>query len=194
MSQPTGKRRKSRELAMQMLFQADIGKQDPRPGAQELLGGARRGSRPDVRGFAEDLYRIANVKGRRDCGAHHEARAELAARAHAGCRSQACCAMATAEMLGFPATPAPIVINEALEVARRFFGARVHQLSERRTGCHRPCPPRALAALGTAPWLTPRPGSRPHGTNKADATTIPRPRPGCSPAACRMQPACQRAG
>ncbi|HEX4582816.1 MAG TPA: transcription antitermination factor NusB, partial [Acidobacteriaceae bacterium] len=29
MSQPSGKRRKSRELAMQMLFQADVGKQSP---------------------------------------------------------------------------------------------------------------------------------------------------------------------
>ena len=27
---------------------------------------------------------------------------------------------AVAEMLGFPATPAPIIINESLEVARRF--------------------------------------------------------------------------
>ena len=28
--------------------------------------------------------------------------------------------VAVAELLGFPATPAPIVINEALEIARRF--------------------------------------------------------------------------
>jgi N utilization substance protein B len=30
--------------------------------------------------------------------------------------------MAIAEMLGFPGTPAPIVINEALEIARRYSG------------------------------------------------------------------------
>ena len=31
-----------------------------------------------------------------------------------------CCARGVAEFLGFPKTPRPVVINEALEIARRF--------------------------------------------------------------------------
>ena len=31
-----------------------------------------------------------------------------------------CCAAAVAELLGFPTTPRAVVINEALEIARKF--------------------------------------------------------------------------
>src|ERR1700680_5223817 len=53
-----GTRRKSREMALQMLFQSDMGKQDAeqvrRPfGAEHGTGSA------EVRGFADDLFRVA---------------------------------------------------------------------------------------------------------------------------------------
>ena len=59
----TGKRRKSRELAMQMLFQGDIGKQTPEQ-VQKSFWEARSESEldPETRGFAEDIYRVASVR------------------------------------------------------------------------------------------------------------------------------------
>ena len=49
-------RRKSRELAMQMLFQADVGKQTPEQVSATFW---RAGDKvePEVHGFAEDLFR-----------------------------------------------------------------------------------------------------------------------------------------
>jgi N utilization substance protein B len=53
-----GTRRKSRELAMQMLFQADIGKQTPDQ-VRATFWKAGDEVEPEVRGFAEDLFRTA---------------------------------------------------------------------------------------------------------------------------------------
>jgi N utilization substance protein B len=118
MSAPTGKRRKSRELAMQMLFQADVGKQTPDQ-VRRTFWEAREEVDADTRGFAEDLYRVANVR--------EEEVTELMDRHSAHWRLERMPAvdrnvlrMAIAEMIGFPSTPAPIVINEALEIARRY--------------------------------------------------------------------------
>ncbi|RRA48695.1 transcription antitermination factor NusB [Acidipila sp. EB88] len=118
MSAPTGKRRKSRELAMQMLFQADVGKQTPEQ-VRKSFWEARDAVEPDVRGFAEDLYRVATVKEEEisDLITKHAQNWRLE-RMPAVDRSVL--RMAIAEMLGFSATPPPIVINEALEIARRF--------------------------------------------------------------------------
>ena len=118
MSTVTGKRRKSRELAMQMLFQADVGKQSPEQ-VRKTFWEARDAVDPDTRGFAEDLYRVANVRS--------EEIADLLERHSANWRVERMPAvdrnvlrMAIAELLGFPSTPPPIVINEALEIARRY--------------------------------------------------------------------------
>jgi N utilization substance protein B len=117
-SAPIGKRRKSRELAMQMLFQADVGKQTPEQ-VRTSFWEARDEVEPEVRGFAEDLYRIANVKEKEitELITKHAQNWRLE-RMPAVDRSVL--RMAIAEMLGFAGTPAPIVINEALEVAKRF--------------------------------------------------------------------------
>ena len=53
-----GPRRKSRELAMQMLFQADVGKQTPDQ-VRATFWKAGDDVEPEVRGFAEDLFRAA---------------------------------------------------------------------------------------------------------------------------------------
>jgi N utilization substance protein B len=119
-SAPVGKRRKSRELAMQMLFQADVGKQSPEQ-VRKTFWEARDAVEPDIRGFAEDLYRVANVR--------EEEIAELITKHAQNWRIERMPAvdrsvlkMAIAEILGFGATPAPIVINEALEIAKRYSG------------------------------------------------------------------------
>jgi N utilization substance protein B len=113
-----GTRRKSRELAMQMLFQEDVGKQTPE---QVRATFWRSGDEvePEVRGFAEDLFRVANV--------NLERIDELIAQNSKHWRIERMPAvdrnllrMAIAEMLGFKSTPFPIVINEALEIARRY--------------------------------------------------------------------------
>jgi N utilization substance protein B len=113
-----GARRKSRELAMQMLFQADIGKQTPDQ-VRATFWRAGDEVEPDVRGFAEDLFRVAN--------ANLEQIDHLIAQNSKHWRIERMPAvdrnllrMAIGEMIGFKSTPFPIVINEALEIARRY--------------------------------------------------------------------------
>ena len=113
-----GTRRKSRELAMQMLFQQDIGKQTP----EEVRATFWRSVdevEPDVRGFAEDLFRVAN--------ANLERIDELLVQNSKHWRIERMPAvdrnllrMSIGEMIGFKSTPFPIVINEALEIGRRY--------------------------------------------------------------------------
>lgn len=111
-------RRKSRELAMQMLFQADVGKQTPDQ-VQVTFWRSVDTVEPEVRGFAEDLFRAAVSR--------QEQIDELIAANSRHWRLERMPSvdrnllrMAVGEMLGFKATPFPIVINEALEIARRY--------------------------------------------------------------------------
>ena len=53
-----GTRRKSRELTLQMLFQADMGKQTPEQ-VRQTFWRERADVEADVRSFAEDLFRVA---------------------------------------------------------------------------------------------------------------------------------------
>jgi N utilization substance protein B len=113
-----GTRRKSRELAMQMLFQGDLGKQAPEQ-VTKTFWLAREESDAETRGFAEDLYRVAT--------AHSVEIDELIVRHAVNWRLERMpgvdrnvLRLAAAEMLGFTGTPFPIVINEALEIARRY--------------------------------------------------------------------------
>jgi N utilization substance protein B len=114
----TGKRRKSRELAMQMLFQADVGKQNPDE-VRKTFWQAREEVEDDAKGFAEDLFRVATARDEEINGIieRHSANWKLS-RMPAVDRNVL--RMAIAELLGFPGTPAPIVINEALEIAKRY--------------------------------------------------------------------------
>jgi N utilization substance protein B len=113
-----GTRRKGREMAMQMLFQADIGKQTAEQVRNSFWNAAEKVD-PDTRGFAEDLFRIATTR---------EEEIDTLIEAHsANWRLPRMAAVdrnllraATAEFLGFPGTPVPIVINESLEIARRY--------------------------------------------------------------------------
>ena len=118
MSAPVGKRRKGRELAMQMLFQSDMGKQAPEQ-VKKTFWDARDEVDADARGFAEDIFRVAGTREDEITGLieKHSAHWRME-RMPAVDRNVL--RMAVAEMLGFPGTPAPIVINEALEIAKRF--------------------------------------------------------------------------
>ena len=53
-----GTRRKSRELALQMLFQADMGKQSVEQ-VQKTFWAERRDLEDSVRNFADDIFRVA---------------------------------------------------------------------------------------------------------------------------------------
>jgi N utilization substance protein B len=115
---PMGTRRKSRELVLQMLFQADMGKQ-----TQELVRktfwAERTNVEEDVRGFADDLFRVASdrlteIDGLIGKHTQHWRMDRMATVDRNVLRG------AVAEFLGFPATPRAVVINEALEIARKF--------------------------------------------------------------------------
>jgi transcription antitermination protein NusB len=111
-------RRKSRELAMQMLFQADIGHQsaDEVRSSFWLAGDAVE---PEVRGFAEDLFLMAQSRQEEiDTLITAHSTHWRVGRMPAVDRNLL--RMAVAELLGFKSTPFPIVINEALEIGRRY--------------------------------------------------------------------------
>ena len=113
-----GTRRKSRELLLQMLFQADMGKQsleDVRP-----TFWAERGTvDPESRGFADDLFRVATehsaeINGLIERHAEHWRMDRMAAVDRNLLRGS------VAEFIGYPSTPKPVIINEAIEIARKF--------------------------------------------------------------------------
>ncbi len=113
-----GTRRKSRELALQMLFQADMGKQGPEE-VRRTFWRERDDTPAEVKGFAEDLFRTAidqspEIDKLIETHAEHWRMDRMAAVDRNILRA------AVAELLGFPATPRAVVINEALEIARKF--------------------------------------------------------------------------
>ena len=111
-------RRKSRELAMQMLFQADIGRQTPDQ-VRATFWKAGDEVEPEIRGFAEDLFRVAEDKQEQiDALISEHSTHWRIERMPAVDRNLL--RMAVAELLGFKSTPFPIVINEALEIGRRY--------------------------------------------------------------------------
>jgi N utilization substance protein B len=113
-----GTRRKSRELAMQMLFQGDMGQQSAED-VRRTFWSERGNVSHEVRGFADELFRIAM---------EHAAEIDRLIQGHAQhWRMERMAAVdrnllrtGVAEFLGFPSTPKAVVINEALEIARKF--------------------------------------------------------------------------
>ena len=117
-----GTRRKSRELVLQMLFQADLGKQTPEQ-VRKTFWAERADIDEETRGFADDLFRVASDKDGADS-------AEIDALIEKNAQNWRLDRMSTvdrnimraaiAEMIGYPDTPRPVIINEALEIARKF--------------------------------------------------------------------------
>lgn len=113
-----GTRRKSRELALQMLFQSDLGQQQGNEVRKTFWRGRGEVS-PEVQGFAEDIFRIAEDRADEinkliQTHAEHWRVDRMAAVDRNVLRA------AVAELLGFPKTPRAVVINEAIEIARKF--------------------------------------------------------------------------
>ena len=113
-----GTRRKSRELVLQMLFQADMGRQQPED-VRRTFWSERNSVEKDVRGFADDLFRVATDRTSEidqliERHAEHWRMERMAAVDRNVLRG------AVAELIGFPNTPRAVVINEALEIARKF--------------------------------------------------------------------------
>ena len=113
-------RRKSRELAMQMLFQADIGRQTSDQ-VRATFWKAGDPVEPEVRSFAEDLFHVVEDR-QEEIDALIVAHAKHWRLERMPAVDRNLLRMAVAELLGFKSTPFPIVINEALEIGRRFSG------------------------------------------------------------------------
>ena len=62
-----GTRRKSRELVLQMLFQSDMGKQDAEQ-VRRTFWAEHGAASAEVRGFADDLFRVATDRSARLTG------------------------------------------------------------------------------------------------------------------------------
>jgi N utilization substance protein B len=113
-----GTRRKSRELALQMLFQADLGKQ-PVEEVRKTFWKGRGEVAPEVKGFTEDLFRVAQDRAA-EIDRLIENHAENWRIDRMAAVDRNLLRAAIAEFLGFPKTPRAVVINEAIEIARKF--------------------------------------------------------------------------
>ena len=113
-----GTRRKSRELAMQMLFQGDLGKQKPEE-VERLFWDSRDDIDDETRGFADDLHRLATQREEEVDGLIQK-HAQNWRLERMPVVDRTLLRTAVAEMLGYPKTPAAVIINEALEIARRY--------------------------------------------------------------------------
>jgi N utilization substance protein B len=117
-----GNRRKSRELVLQMLFQADMGKQS-RDQVRKTFWTERTDVEEEVRGFADDLFGVATDEE----SGRAQRIDQLIEQSASNWRLDRMAAVdrnllraAVAEMIGYPQTPKPIIINEAIEIARKY--------------------------------------------------------------------------
>lgn len=110
-------RRKSRELALQMLFQWDLGGHSPEHVLSTFLATQTAG--PEVREFARRLFEgtvreIAALDPQLREGSEHWRLERMSAVDRNVLR------LALYELLHCPETPPAVVMDEALELARRF--------------------------------------------------------------------------
>jgi N utilization substance protein B len=103
---------------MQMLFQQDLGKQTPDQ-VRQLFWPSRDDVDDETRGFADDLYRVATTR-QPEVDALIDSHAQNWRLERMAVVDRNLLRAATAELLGYPNTPGPIVINESLEVAKRY--------------------------------------------------------------------------
>lgn len=114
----SGTRRKSRELALQMLFQLDMGKQEPED-VRRTFWSERKDLDEKVRSFADTLFNIA-CERQQEIGELIERNAEHWRMDRMAAVDRNLLRAGIAEFLGYPKTPPAVIINEALEIARRF--------------------------------------------------------------------------
>ena len=131
----TAGRRRARASALQMLYQAEVGRMGP----QEAIGTFWRldtsGEDPDAAGadetdepIGDDLQAFANELVRETLGRVEAIDRLIVTHAHnwrlerMAVIDRLVLRLAVCEMLTHPATPSKVVINEALELARTFSG------------------------------------------------------------------------
>jgi N utilization substance protein B len=114
----SGTRRKSRELALQMLFQLDMGHQEPED-VRRTFWSERQDLDEKVRSFADTLFNVA-CERKEEIGELIERNAENWRMDRMAAVDRNLLRAGVAEFLGYPKTPPAVIINEALEIARRF--------------------------------------------------------------------------
>jgi N utilization substance protein B len=113
-----GTRRKSRELALQMLYQADLGQQRPDDVRKTFWKGRGEVDR-ETQGFAEDIFRVAQDRSP-EIDKLIQSHAENWRMDRMAAVDRNVLRAAVAELIAFPQTPRAVVINEAIEIARKF--------------------------------------------------------------------------
>jgi N utilization substance protein B len=116
-------RRRAREAALQMLYQAEVGRTSPGDAILTYWPG-----RDDVAELGEEHQEFANILVRGTAGRVNEIDDLLGARARnwrverMAVIDRLILRLATYELLAQPETPARVIINEALELARSYSG------------------------------------------------------------------------
>ena len=119
-----GARRKARELALQMLFENDIAGTEPR---EMFRRSSDLQSVPEgIRSFAERLV-SGTLEHREDLDALISRQAVHWRLARMPVVDRNILRLALFELLHEPETPRPVVIDEALEIAKRFSTPRSSQ-------------------------------------------------------------------
>jgi len=113
-----GTRRKSRELCLQMLFQWDMGKESPEQ-VRKTFWAERDEVDEETRGFADDIFRVA-VDRQLQIDELIQKHAQNWRMDRMAAVDRNVLRAGVAEFLGHHETPRPVVINEALEIARKF--------------------------------------------------------------------------
>jgi N utilization substance protein B len=110
-------RRKARELALQMLFQWEQGKHSPQHVVQSFLRTLK--TDPDVEKFAQELFEgtVAEVEV---LDQHVREQAENWRLERMAAVDRNLLRLAAYELVHHPETPPAVVINEAIEIARRY--------------------------------------------------------------------------
>lgn len=105
-------------MCLQMLFQWDMGKQDPEK-VRKSFWTERSSVDQAMQGFADDLFRLATGRSQEiDALIQKHAQHWRIERMAAVDRNVL--RLSVAEFLGYQNTPQSIIINEALEIARKF--------------------------------------------------------------------------
>jgi transcription antitermination protein NusB len=114
-----GSRRKARELALQMLFQWELGEHPPKHVVETFLKAQKND--PEIEIFAQGLFEgtLREIE-RLDRLMREQSENWRPERMAAVDRN--ILRIALYELVCCPETPAAVVINEALEIARRFSG------------------------------------------------------------------------
>ena len=127
-----GTRRKSRELCLQMLFQWDMGKQAPEH-VKKTFWSERGEVDEETRNFADDIFQVA-VDRQQEIDELIQKHAQHWRMERMAAVDRNVLRTGVAEFLGPHHTPRPVVINEALEIARKVFRPGVSTVHQWRAG------------------------------------------------------------